>query len=167
MYNKDNYNRWVSYNNAVLYEILTHAKNFLKSFRDIRNVVLYIFAVIVLAITWSGIKTVQVNYELQKKISLLKQQNDVLQLENQNASLQNLYYQTDEYQALAARQNLGLAGPGEKVMLVPKNVALKYIDQSLLVEVSTHASVVDGRSKYIRNLETWRDFLLGRKIFQE
>jgi cell division protein FtsB len=145
---------------------MPHLKNFLNSFRDIRNIVLYIFAVMVLAITWSGIKTVQINYELQKKISVLKQQNDVLQLENQNAALQNQYYQTDQYQELAARQNLGLAGPGEKVMLIPKNVALKYVDQSLIIQAPNQATTADNRSKYVKNLETWRDFLLGRKIFQ-
>ena len=148
-------------------EILAYSKNFFSSFRDIRNVVLYIFAIIVLAITWSGVKAVQVNYELQKKISVIKQQNDVLQLENQNARLQNQYYKTNQYLDLAARQNLGLAGPGEKVFLVPKNVALKYIDQSLMVKAPMRASVADNRSKYAKNLEAWRDFLLGRKIFQD
>jgi len=148
-------------------EILAYAKSFLNSFRDIRNVVLYIFAVIVLAITWSSIKTVQINYGLQKQISVLNQQNDVLQLENQNAVLQNQYYQTNQYLDLAARQNLGLAGPGEKVMLVPKAVALKYVDQSLITKASTQATTADNRSKYVKNLETWRDFLLGRKIFQD
>jgi cell division protein FtsB len=148
-------------------EILAYSRSFLDSFRDIRNVVLYIFAIIVLAITWSGVKAVQVNYELQKKISVIRQQNDVLQLENQNAALQNRYYQTNQYLDLAARQNLGLAAPGEKVLLVPKNVALKYIDQSLITKAPTQAAVADSRSKYIKNLETWRDFLLGRKITQQ
>lgn len=149
---------------AMRDEILGYSRNFLNSFRDIRNVVLYIFAVIVIAITWSGVKTVQVNYELQKKISLIKQQNDVLQLENQNAQLQNQYYQTNQYLDLAARQNLGLAGSGEKVLLVPKAVALKYIDESLIAKTPAQTVAVDNRSKYVKNLETWRDFLLGRKI---
>jgi len=149
---------------AMRDETIAHARNFLNSFKDIRNVVLYIFALIVLAITWSGVKTVQVNYELQKKISLIKQQNDVLQLENQNAQLQNQYYQTNQFLDLAARQNLGLAGQDEKVMLVPKKVALKYVDTSLIIKVPPQVVAVDNRSKYVKNIETWRDFLLGRKI---
>lgn len=151
----------------MLEEVTDHLKNFINSFKDIRNVVLYIFALIVLAITWSGVKTVQVNYELQKKISLIKQQNDVLQLENQNAQLQNQYYQTNQYLDLAARQNLGLAGQDEKVMLVPKKVALKYVDMSLIVKAPSQVAAVDNRSKYVKNIETWRDFLLGRKITQK
>jgi cell division protein FtsB len=97
----------------------------IKTLSDIKNVALYIFALIVLAITWSTIKTIQNNYDLQKQISVLKQQNDILSLQNNNQRLQNQYYQTNAYQELAARQNLGLAGPGEKILLVPKAVALK------------------------------------------
>jgi cell division protein FtsB len=152
----------------VIDEIKPHIKNFVNQFRDIRNVVLYVFAVIVLAITWSGIKTVQTNYELQKKISVLKQQNDVLKLENQNAALQNRYYQTDQYLDLAARQNLGLAAPGEKVLLVPRSVALKYTDPALIMNVSQSGNnASDNRSRYVKNMENWRDFLLGRKLFTD
>ncbi len=98
---------------------------------DVRNIGLYIFSIIVLAISWSGVKTVQSNYELQKKISELNQQNEVLKLQNENADLQNKYLNTNEYLDISARQNLGLAAPGEKVLIVPKNVALKYVDQTL------------------------------------
>jgi cell division protein FtsB len=139
-----------------------------KQLTDIRNIGLYIFALIVMAITWSGIKTVQNNYELQKQISVLNQQNAVLELENSNTSLQNKYLQTDQYQDLAARQNLGLAAPGEKVLLVPKSVAMKYIDPNIFKETSQMtANKVDNRSNYVKNLEDWRDFLLGRKLFSE
>jgi cell division protein FtsB len=131
---------------------------------DARNIGLYIFALIVLAITWSGVKTVQRNYELQKKISEIKQQNTVIDLQNQNTDLQNKYFQTDEYVELAARQNLGLAAPGEKVLIVPKSVAMKYVDPSL----SSSGNAADSgsfnhRSKYVKNMESWRDFLLGRR----
>ena len=51
--------------------MLKGIRNFLKSNRrrqltDPRNVGLYIFTLVVLAITWSGVKTVQNNYQLQK-----------------------------------------------------------------------------------------------------
>jgi cell division protein FtsB len=132
---------------------------------DARNIGLYVFAIIVLAITWSGVKTVQRNYDLQKKISELRQQNTVIDLQNQNTDLQNKYFQTDEYLELAARQNLGLAAPGEKVLIVPKNTALKYVDPSLSSSVNSPSitSASDHSSKYIKNIEAWRDFLLGRK----
>jgi cell division protein FtsL len=139
-----------------------------KQLTDIRNIGLYIFAIIVLAITWSGVKTVQSNYELQKKISTLQQQNDVLKLQNGNIALQNQYLGTDQYLELAARQTLGLAAPGEQVLIIPKTTAMKYVNPSLSQQSSpSSTSTADKRSKYTKNLEDWRDFLLGRKLFQD
>jgi cell division protein FtsB len=133
---------------------------------DIRNIGLYIFGLIVLAIAWSGAKTVQSNYELQKQIANLKQQNIVLNLQNGNTYLQTQFYQTSEYLELSARQNLGLAAPGEQVLIIPKAVAMKYVDPSLIQKQNGSSSAaIDSRSKYIKNLEGWRDFLLGRKLF--
>jgi len=136
----------------------------LKKLSDPRNIALYIFILVVLAITWSGVKTLQSNYQLQKKISELKQENAVLNLQNQNTNLENKYYQTNEYLDLSARQNLGLAAPGEKVLLISKSVALKYVDSSL---VPSSTSSVDTRSRMVKNIEAWRDFLLGRKATSE
>jgi cell division protein FtsB len=132
---------------------------------DVRNIVLYVFAIIVLAITWSGVKTVQRNFELQKKIAEIQQQNTVIDLQNQNTDLQNRYFQTDEYLELAARQNLGLAAPGEKILIVPKNTAMKFVDPTLGQSGKLAGSnpTSDHQSKYIKNMEAWRDFLLGRK----
>jgi len=131
---------------------------------DVRNLGLYVFGIVVLAIAWSGAKTVQNNYELQKKISALGQQNAVLSLENSNTYLQNQYYKTDQYLELSARQNLGLAAPGEQVMLVPRQTALKYVDPSLDQSSQKTQTAADTRSKPVKNLEAWRDFLLGRKL---
>jgi cell division protein FtsB len=136
---------------------------------DVRNIVLYVFSIIAIAITWSGVRTVQTNYELQKKVAELRQQNDVTKLENENMDLQNKYFETDEYLEIAARQNLGLAAPGEKALIVPREVAMKYIDPTLSKDSSaeTNNKIVDNRSRFTKNLEDWRDFLLGRKLFDE
>jgi cell division protein FtsB len=137
----------------------------IKQLSDPRNIGLYIFAIIVLAIAWSSARTVQKNYDLQKQIASLQQQNSVLELENQNTDLQNKYYTTDQYLELAARQSLGLAAPGEKVMLIPKNVAMKYVNPDLIAKSSTPTDVVQKKAAYRKNLEDWHDFLLGRRLF--
>src|ERR1700729_4096670 len=93
---------------------------------DLRFTGQLVFAVIVLLITWSGIKSIQTNYGLQKQISGLKQQVAVQQLENNNLSLQNQYLNSDQYLNVAARQNFGLADPGETEVIVPESVALTY-----------------------------------------
>ena len=137
----------------------------LRQLADVRNIALYIFGIIVLAIAWSGARTVQNNYQLQKQISALQQQNDVLHLLNNNTYLQNQFYDTSVYQELSARQNLGLAAPGEQVLIVPKSVAMKYVDPALADNRDNNvATPIDNRSTYTKNLEAWRDFLLGRKV---
>jgi cell division protein FtsB len=128
--------------------------------RDIRNVGLLVFTVIVLLISWSGIKTIQTNYGLQKQISQLNQENQVQSLENTNQHLQNQYYSTNQYLEITARQNLGLGAPGETELLVPKNVALAHT-----VKMPESASVkagVPNQPLWQRNFEAWMNFLLHR-----
>lgn len=156
------YNKWVLQRLKIFWNDKRR-----KQLTDPSNIGLYIFAVIVMAITWSGIKTVQANYELQKKISTLKQQNAVLKLQNENSQLQNKYYQTTQYLELAARQDFGLAAPGEKVILIPKDVALKYIDVALMPQSETDRKSADKRSQVDKNIQDWRDFLLGRQLFED
>lgn len=140
--------------------------NKLKQLTDIRNVGFYIFAVIVVAIAWSGVKTIQNNYELQRQISILQQQNEVLQLSNQNTGLESQFYETDQYLELAARQNLGLAAPGETVLLVPRSVSMKHVDPSLVPPGDSSVKVqADSKSRFAQNFQDWRDFLLGRELF--
>ncbi len=123
---------------------------------------LIVFGVIALMVTWSGVKAVQTNYSLQKQISRLSQQNQVGELENNNLKLQNQYLDTDQFLELAARRQFGKAAPGEKVLLVPKNVALAHtIDLS---KSSPEAKNKQPGSKpaYQRNFEAWIDFFLHR-----
>lgn len=140
-----------------------------KKFGHPQNAVWYLVIIIMLAITWSGVKAVQTNYGLQKQISTLKQENAVLQLQNDNAVLTNQYLGSSQYEDLAARQSLGLAAPGESVLLVPTSVAMKYVDTSITPKsVSTSATVsTKTPPRLVRNLEAWRDFLLGRTVISD
>jgi hypothetical protein len=70
--------------------------------------------------------------------------------------------ETDEYLELIRPPKLRLAAPGEKVMIVPKNVAMKYVDPSSRKTLQQNNQPADHRSRYTKNLEAWRDFLLGR-----
>ena len=137
------------------------ATNFVQRLGDIRFTGQLIFVVVVLLVTWSGVKSVQTNYNLQKQISVLKQQNAVQQLENNNLKLQNDYFATDQYLELAARQNFGLANPGEKVLIVPESVALAYT-----VEVPAIADDISAEAQkpgYQKNVESWVNFFLHRQ----
>jgi cell division protein FtsB len=134
--------------------------DFIKRLGDVRFAGQVVFVVIVLLISWSGIKTIQTNYTLQKKVSALKQQNDVRQLENNNLALQNDYLNSNQYLELTARQNLGLAAPGEKELIVPENVALAYTSDAAMPPQPPAAD--DHQPAYQRHFESWVDFFLHR-----
>lgn len=141
----------------------------IKSLRNPYNAIWYVVVIILLAITWSGIKAVQTNYGLQKQISQLKQENAVLKLQNENIALNNQYLQSDQFLSLAARQDLGLAAPGETVLLIPSDVAMKYVDRSITASSVTAVAnqSAKSQSRLMNNLEAWRDFLLGRTILSD
>jgi cell division protein FtsB len=141
-------------------ELEKKAKYYLERLSDIRFVGQLIFVVIVLLVSWSGIKTIQTNYTLQKKISGLQQQNDVKKLENNNMALQNQYFQSNQYLELAARKNFGLAAPGEKLVIVPKEVALKYTAD---LPEDRPQSADEKLPKSQHNLESWVDFFMHRQ----
>ena len=128
---------------------------------DIRFVGQIIFAVLVLLITWSGIKTVQTNYVLQKQISALKQQNAVHKLQNDNLNLLNQYFNSNQYLELAARQDFALASPGEKEVIVPESVALTYTTNlpSTVTKSNTNTQI----PTYQKNVESWVNFFLHRQ----
>ncbi|MDL2341651.1 MAG: septum formation initiator family protein [Patescibacteria group bacterium] len=126
--------------------------------QDVRFIGQVAFVVIVLLISWSGVKSIQTNYALQKQITGLSQQNDLQLLQNANLELSNNYYKSNQYLELSARQNFGLAAAGEKEIVVPKAVALSKtqdipVPGGVVIKASTR-----GRN----NFEAWVDFFLHR-----
>lgn len=131
--------------------------------RDVRVAGLLLFLVVVLMISWSGIKAIETNYQLQREIAHLKQQNDLQDLINENQQLENGYFETPQYLELAAREGFGLAAPGESVVIVPKSVALAHT-----VDIQSNRTIEqkaeDKRPTYQKNFEAWMDFFFHRNI---
>lgn len=129
---------------------------------DLRNVGLYIFALLVLSVTWSSARTLQQNYELQKKVAVLEQQNQVFELQNKTIELRNKYLKSDEFVELEARRQTGKGLPDEKVLLVPKEVALSKTVPPL--EVPRIAAQQDNSTRpwYAQNIRDWFDFFRGQ-----
>ncbi len=136
------------------------AYNFIVRLSDLRFAGQVLFVVIVLLISWSGIKTVQTNYELQKQISTIKQQNSIKKLENTNLTLQNEYLRSNQYLELSARQNFGLAAPGDKEVIVPKSVALAY---TIDTDKAANEASQTKQPFYQHNYQSWVDFFLHRQ----
>jgi cell division protein FtsB len=133
---------------------------FLSQLNDVRFVGQIVFVVIILLISWSGVKSIQSNYSLEKQISALQQQNNIQQLQNDNLKLQNEYYKTNQYLELSARQNFGLAAPGEKEIIVPASVALAHTVN--LPTASDQATAASKKSAFQSNFDSWVNFFLHR-----
>jgi len=147
---------------AMLDTIKNTTYPFLRNFRDVRSLGLIVFAVIVLLVSWSGVKAIQSNYKLEQQISRLRQENDVQQLQNNNQKLKNQYYGTSQYLELAARQNFGLAAPGEKELIVPKSVAMAHVQGIAVTAVTQTSEAPKKQPFYQRNVQTWLNFFLHR-----
>lgn len=118
------------------------------------------FVAIVLLVSYSGLKVIQTNYELQQQMSRMEQEIAVQKLKNDNAKLQNEYLNTPQYLELAARQNYGLALPGEKELLVPKDVALKYAPDT--EKAAQPAATNADLPFYEENFQAWLRFFMNR-----
>ncbi len=134
-------------------------KDWLKHAQDVRYLGRAAFLVIVLLVTWSSVRVIQLNYELQRRISELQQKNAVRQLENSNLELRNEYFNTDTYLELAARRQFGRAAPGEKLLVVPEEVALAHTVE-LPSETAAETPEPDSdKPGYQRNFEAWMEFI--------
>lgn len=130
-------------------------------FQDVRVLGLLVFVSLALLVSWSGVKVIQTNYELEKSISKLRQENEVRELENANLKLRNQYYNTDQFLELAARRQFGRGAPGEKLVLIPKAVALAHTVE--LPDSFQQGTAQVEESKQQSNLETWINFFLHRE----
>lgn len=134
--------------------------------RDTRVWGFVAFGVVVVLASWSGVRVIETNYTLQKKIARLRQQDEVLQLQNENQKLQNEYYQTNTYLELSARKQFGRAAPGEQLVLVPREVALKYAPE---LPKTPQLDKVQPPKKstgptYLKHLRAWRDFVFKHTL---
>ncbi len=122
-----------------------------------------VFGVIVLLVSWSGVKVIQSNYDLQKQIARLRQQTEIKQLENTNLRLRNEYYNTDQYLELAARRFFGKAADGETLLLVPEQVALAHTLDLPRPNEETIEAAEPPKSAQQQNFEAWLNFLFHRQ----
>lgn len=141
--------------------IVTFAKKY--QLQDPRTWAMLVFAVLAGAVTWNGAVSIQQNFALQKKVVTLQEQNNVQKLQNETQKLRNEYYKTNEYKELAARRLFGKAAPGERVYIVPKEVALSKVSPE--TKADTAPNTVQNPvelPKYQQNFQDWLDFFFHR-----
>jgi cell division protein FtsB len=138
---------------------LANAKG-LQRFGDLQFLGTCVFVLVLILVSWSGVKAIGNNYELQKQIAQLQQQNDIRSLENTNMELKNEYLKTDRYLELSAREHFNKGAPGEKLLLVPDSVALAHTVE--LPKPQTARPVTSKQSRYEQNFNAWLDFFFHR-----
>jgi len=138
----------------------------IKRFTDIRVVGLIVFGFVVLLVSWSGLKVMQKNYELQKREAQLRQENAVAKLKNENQKLKNTYFESDQYTELQARRQFSKAAPGEKLYLIPEEVAMSKTVDLPKNETQIIEEKKQTHPKFITNAEAWREFLFHQKASQ-
>lgn len=142
--------------------ILTKTRWYAAQLRDLRVVGLLLFLVILILVSWSSVKTIETNYALQKKIARLQQENAIKKLANENSKLENEYFNTPQYLEIAARQDFGLAAPGETVLNVPRAVAMAQTVDLVTPKALELQAPPEG-SRFQQNFQAWMDFFFHRQ----
>ena len=124
------------------------------------NVVLAIAAVIAVSWAWASVQAVQRNYALQREVDDKHRQLQLTKLETENLQFEQHYYQSREYLTLEAKRRLGLAEPGEHVLILPPNSdAAKAAD-------AAEQKANDAAPTQLPPpppIQQWMDFLFGAK----
>lgn len=129
---------------------------------DIRNIGLYVLVIITLSVAWSSVKSIQKNYEIEKQITALTQEVEVLGQEAKNQALKNDYYKTDAFLELAARKYYGKGLPDEQFISVPTEVANKYTHPDITELEKAVSANAKSTPKFIQNWQDWFNFFLNR-----
>ncbi len=133
-------------------------KKWLKRARGLatlNNGVLVVALLIASTWVWSTIEAIQRNFTLQQQVDALAQQIAVDELQNKTLQLQKSYYNSNQYLELSARERLGVANPGEKVLVLPANT-VKPVPATVPTASGTP---ITKRS----NFAQWMYFLFGKK----
>ena len=130
--------------------VLQTIRQKLQTFWTAQRVVLAVVIVAVIIWVVSTIQVLNNNYTLQRQVDNANLDNQVMELENENLRLEQMYYQTDEYLELSARSLLGRAQPGEHLVILPR------------VEHEDAGSTDGTATVQESNLDQWLDFLFGQ-----
>jgi len=119
----------------------------------LNNVVLAIAFIIGANWAWGSIEMMQRNYTLQRTLDLKQREQTLAELEVATLTFEKNYHESDEYKELAAREYLGLASEGEKVLILPPST---YADAN-----NAQTFIATPASEPPSNFKQWMDFLLG------
>lgn len=148
----------MSINQHSIRRVYYHVRH---NYLTLNNAVILIATIIAIGWAWGAVSMMQRNYILQRNLDSKERELVLAQLEAETLEYQGRYYASTEYQELSARENLGLANPGEKLLILPEN-------SDKAKQVDTPASVASaqpvGRPS---NFQQWLDFFAGKNAPSE
>lgn len=111
------------------------------------NIIMGSVIVVSIVWVWGSISAMEKNYAIQKKLELKQRQVLIEEINYQTLQYEQKYLKSSEYQELAVREKLGLALPGEHVLVLPKYPEEKKKQQT---ETSKQS-----------NFTQWMNFIFG------
>lgn len=147
----------------IVKKIVHTILNFIKRLSDVRFLGQVVFVVLVLLISWSTTTAIQQNYEVQKRVAAKQKEIELQKLKNENLKVRNRYLETDEFLEITARRQLGKALPGERLVVIPKEVALRHtVESSVKSDNQVQEQADSDKPWYQQNLEDWGRFFFKR-----
>lgn len=122
------------------------------------RVVLVVAATCCLAWTWGSIDAMTRNWSLAQELMSRQREKAVLELEVETLELENEYYQSHEYQELAARKYQGKMLAGETMVYLPDNSETAKNKHKTAPADSAESNIA---TTTMSNVEQWLTFLFG------
>jgi hypothetical protein len=119
------------------------------------NIVVAVALFIGASWAWGSIGVMQRNYDLQKEVDTKARQLKLAELQTQNLKYEQRYYQSSEYQELEVRKRLGLANPGEHMLLLPPNTQQAKNADAVAI------NKVVRTTEPVSDFQQWMNFLFG------
>ena len=143
----------------ALTDIEKRIKHLWRTYGTLNNIVMVVALGIAASWAWGTISMMQTNFAAQKAVDDQVRELKLTELEVATLQYQQNYYKSDEYKELMARTKLGLALPGEKVLVLPPNSeAVKASDAANSTQASTDSAKAANKGS---NFEQWLEFLTG------
>ena len=123
---------------------------------NVQNGTVIVALLVALGWVWGTVSTLQKNFNYQRQVDQLNAEVELDKLRNQNLAFQQKYFQSSEYLELSAREKLGKASPGEKVIVLPDSRQIKD-------SVKPTETVLTGQADDPSNFQQWLRFFFGRR----
>ena len=131
-----------------------HLYNRYRQYLNIQNGTIVLALLIAMGWMWGTVQTLQKNFRYQQEVDALTQNVELEQRRKQNLEYQQQYYRSDEFLELSARQRLGKANPGEKLIILP--------DSDSISDTAGGTGDQVAREQ-VSNLAQWAEFFFGDK----